>query len=182
MVMDVSSRLGQNVRFLREARGATQAQMAKLAQIPRATWAHVESGAGNPTLSVLDRVAAAFQVTLEELVSRPRPGATYHPRDSLPTKLRGAASIRKLLPDALPGTEIDRFEIPRGARIAGVPHTPGTREYLTCESGSLLLVASGESFTLTEGDVVAFRGDQRHSYANPGPKLAVAYSVVVLAR
>jgi transcriptional regulator with XRE-family HTH domain len=180
--MDVSTRLGHNVRFLRETRGATQAQMARLAELPRATWAHVESGAGNPTLSVLDKVAAAFQVTLEELVARPRPGATFHPRDSLPTKLRGVARIRKLLPDALPGTEIDRFELPRGARIAGVPHTAGTREYLTCESGRLVLVASGESYTLSEGDVVAFRGDQKHSYANPGEKLAVAYSVVVLAR
>ena len=33
------------------------------------------------------------------------------------------------------------------------------------------------------GDYVAvFRGDQRHSYANPGSKTAIGYSVVVLAR
>lgn len=31
-------------------------------------------------------------------------------------------------------------------------------------------------------DVVAFRGDQRHSYHNPGARPAIAYSVVVLAR
>jgi hypothetical protein len=30
--------------------------------------------------------------------------------------------------------------------------------------------------------VAVFRGDQRHSYHNPGAKTAVAYSVVVLAR
>lgn len=61
-----------------------------------------------------------------------------------------------------------------------MPHTAGTREYLTCESGELELVASGESFTIAPGDVVVFRGDQRHSYANHGRKPAVGYSVVML--
>jgi hypothetical protein len=34
---------------------------------------------------------------------------------------------------------------------------------------------------LRAGDVLAFRGDQRHAYANPGARPAVGYSVVVLA-
>jgi quercetin dioxygenase-like cupin family protein len=63
----------------------------------------------------------------------------------------------------------------------GVPHTPGTREYLTCEAGRIVLVASGVEYSLSQGDVVVFRGDQRHSYANPEQKPAVGYSVVVLA-
>ncbi len=75
----------------------------------------------------------------------------------------------------------DRIELPPGGRMAGVPHTPGTREYLTCEAGEIELVAAGERWLLRPGDVVAFRGDQRHSYANPGARPAIAYSVVVLA-
>ena len=89
--------------------------------------------------------------------------------------------MRKLLPDPLPGMEFDRMELPPGARLTGVPHTPGTREYLVCESGSMALVASGERFLLETGDVVVFRGDQKHSYENVGPKVAVGYSVVLLA-
>jgi quercetin dioxygenase-like cupin family protein len=58
---------------------------------------------------------------------------------------------------------------------------PGTREYLTCESGQIVLSVAGESFTLGPGEVVVFRGDQRHSYHNPGPRSAVGYSVVLLA-
>ena len=65
--------------------------------------------------------------------------------------------------------------------MTGIPHTPGTREYLTCESGQIQLVASGESFVLDPGDVVVFRGDQKHSYHNPVLDPAVAYSVVALA-
>ena len=74
------------------------------------------------------------------------------------------------------------MELPAGARLVGIPHVPGTTEYLTCERGTMVLVASGESWTLAPGDVVVFRGDQRHSYGNPGDRVAVGYSVVVLAR
>jgi quercetin dioxygenase-like cupin family protein len=66
--------------------------------------------------------------------------------------------------------------------MTGVPHTPGTREYLMCETGELVLVASGEEYRLAAGDVVAFRGDQRHSYVNPSARPSIAYSVVVIAR
>ncbi|MEZ4247936.1 MAG: cupin domain-containing protein [Polyangiales bacterium] len=62
----------------------------------------------------------------------------------------------------------------------GTPHTPGTREYLACERGRIELVASGTRYVLEPGDVVAFRGDQKHSYANPGKSTAVGYSVVLL--
>lgn len=173
--------LARNIKGLREARGATQAQLSKLAGIPRATWAHLESGASNPTLAVLHRVASALQVSLEELVSRPRASARHYPRESLPVRQRGAGLLRKLLPDPLPGMEFDRMELPPKARIAGVPHTAGTREYLACEAGQLVLVASGERFELQTGDVVVFRGDQKHSYENPGDRTAVGYSVVLLA-
>ncbi len=182
VMTDAATRLARNVRGLREGRGATQAQMAKLANLPRATWANMESGVANPTLAVLDRVASAFEVTLEELIAPPRSDARHYPRDSLVVKTRGQVNVRKLLPDPVPGMEIDRIELPPGGRLTGVPHTPGTREYLTCEAGAIVLVASGEEYQVATGDVVRFRGDQRHSYANRGTRTAIAYSVVVIVR
>ena len=182
MGTDLSGRLGQNIKVLRETRGMTQSQIAKLASIPRATLAHLESGGGNPTLAVLSAVADAFQVSLEELVAAPRAALELIPKSKLAVRMRGDVEVRKLLPDPIPGMEIDRFALPARAKMIGVPHTPGTREYLTCERGTITLVASGERVTLSEGDVVGFRGDQKHSYENPNTTAAVAYSVVVLAR
>ncbi|MBW2282957.1 MAG: cupin domain-containing protein, partial [Deltaproteobacteria bacterium] len=77
--------------------------------------------------------------------------------------------------------EIERLDLPAGAHMTGIPHTHGTREYLTCERGEVTLTASGESWTLAPGDVIVFRGDQRHSYRNAGRERAVAYSIVALA-
>ena len=182
MSEDTATRLAHNVRTLREGRTLTQAQMAKLAGVPRATWANLESGMANPTLAVLDRVASCFQVTIEELIAAPRSEARHYPKADIPVKQRGTVLVRKLLPDPIPGMEMDRFELPPKSKMIGVPHTPGTREYLACETGTVTLVASGEEYVLEPGDVVAFRGDQRHSYVNDGPKLAVAYSFVIVSR
>ena len=178
---DLSGRLGTNVRAMRERRGLSQAQIAKIAGIPRPTWGNLESGAANPTLQVLTRVAAALQVRLEELLAPPRGSGRLHPVASLAERRRGAAVIRRLLPEPLPGLEIERMEFPAGAAFAGIPHTEGTREYLTCESGRIELSTAGERFELSPGDVVVFRGDQKHGYRNPTRQTAVAYSVVAFS-
>ena len=179
---DIGGTLGKNIKLLREARGFSQSQIAGLAGVPRATWSHLESGTANPTLSILHRAAAALQVSIEELISSPRAACRLYARDTLPTRSPGQVLVRKLLPDPIPGMEIDRIEVAPGGRMTGVPHTPGTREYLTCESGEILLVVGGERFNLEAGDVAVFRGDQRHSYHNPGRRPAVGYCVVVLTR
>jgi transcriptional regulator with XRE-family HTH domain len=173
--------LAANVKQLRDARGLTQQQMARLSGVPRATWSNLESGSANPTLSVLHRVAGALQVSLEELLAAPRAASHFYPRGTLPSRSRGQVLVRQLLPDPIPGTEIGRMEFAPLARLTGIPHTPGTREYLTCESGQIALVAGGQEWVLQPGDVISFRGDQRHSYANPTRAPAVGYSVVLLA-
>jgi len=176
----LAERLARNVRQLRQARGLTQQQMAKTSGLPRATWASLESGAGNPTVAVLHRVSVALQVPIEELISTPRAEVKHYPLASLPTRKRGDVTVRTLLPDKIPGMLIERIELPARTSLVGTPHTPGTREYLACEAGTIDLAAAGERWRVAAGDVVVFRGDQRHSYANAGPGVAIGYSFVVL--
>ena len=180
--MDAAARfLADNLKQLRVARGLTQAKVAQSAALPRPTYANLETGAANPTLGVLVRVAAALQVSLEELLSPPRAAVRFFARGSLPSRTRGDVVIQDLLPDQLPGLQLERMELAPGSRMKGTPHVSGTREYLSCERGVVELVASGEVFRLSEGDAVVFRGDQAHSYRNSGSIKAVAYSAVVLA-
>ncbi len=172
--------LADNIKAVREARGLSQQQIAKAAGIPRATWTNLESGAANPTLAVLVKVANALQVRVDELLAAPRTSARHLKAADLVTRTKTGVTVRKLLPESLPGLDLERMRLPPGARMAGVPHTPGTREYLTCERGRITLVASGERFALETGDVVVFRGDQKHTYVNPGATTAIGYSVVLL--
>lgn len=181
MAGQVAENLANNMKQLREARGITQHQMARIAEIPRPTWANLESGAANPTLSVLVKVAGALQVSVEELIGPPRASAKFYPSASLPARRRGKVVVRRLLPEATAGLVIERMELPPGAHMTGTPHTPGTREYLTCETGGIELTESGTTWRLAPGDVVAFRGDRRHAYHNPTRTHTVAYSVVAFA-
>src|SRR5437588_9068898 len=97
----LAGHLAANVRQLRDARGLTQQQMAKVSGLPRATWANLESGSANPTLAVLHRVAAALQVSIEELLGAPRASARFYPKGTLPERMRGDVAVRQLLPDPI---------------------------------------------------------------------------------
>ncbi len=178
---DAASCLSDNLRQLRASRGLTQAKVAASAGLPRPTYASLETGEANPTLSVLVRVAAALQVQLEELLSPPRASVRFFPKGSLPMTQRGDATVTSLLPDPLPGLQLERLELSPGGRMKGSPHVAGTREYLICERGVIELAVSGERFVLEEGCALVFRGDQAHSYKNPGRVRAVAMSAVLLA-
>ena len=180
----LTEHLAENLRFLRQKRGLTQGQLAKLCGVPRSTVANLETGISNPTLSVLARLARALHLSLEEMLSPPKGRCQLFPRGTLPVQSRGKGAlawVHKLLPHPIPGMEIDRMALDPGARIVGVPHRPGTHEYLCCEAGALVLLVAGERFDLAPGDVAAFPGDQHHSYQNKSDAPAVGFSVVTLA-
>ncbi len=56
------------LKKLREARGLTQATVAKRARITREYVSKLESGRASPTLVTLGRIAKALRVTVAELV------------------------------------------------------------------------------------------------------------------
>ncbi len=179
---DIKRNLAQNIRRLREAHNMSQRQIANLSGIPRPTWASLETGAANPTLAVLNKAASALNVSIEELIGTPRSEVEFIPADKVRVRKRQGARLRPLAPEALPGLETSRMELEPGGRMVGVPHTRGTREYLTCETGRVELIAGGQHYSLDEGDMLIFRGDQRHSYLNPDQRrTAVAVSVVCFA-
>jgi len=179
---EVATNLAANLRRLREARGHSQQRMSDLSGIPRPTWASLESGGANPTLVVLTRAAAALQVSIEELIGPPRTAARLFRAGEIKTRKRQGGILRPLLPEAIPGLDIGRMELGPGGQLTGVPHTAGTREYLTCERGRIELLASGERWKLGPGDSLVFRGDQRHGYRNlDGRRPAVAITVVCFA-
>lgn len=184
IIDELAVNLAANLRYLRERRGFTQERLGTLCGIPRSTLANLETGSGNPTLAVLGQLAMALQISLEELLSAPRGQGRLHKRESLPIEKKGVdgrITVTRLLPDPIPGMEILRMELPACSRFAGVPHRPGTREYIYCEEGELALQIPGQQFTLSHGDVCSFQGDQGHTYINEGENVAIALGVVVLA-
>lgn len=181
MTTQAAAHLAENVRSLRRARSWTQQQLSERAGIPRSTVASMESGAGNPSLTNLASVSAALGAGIEELLARPRSDCLLILATDVPTKnrSRGRVVVTKILPERIRGMEIDRMAFAPGASMGGTPHVTGTKEYFYCLAGGFQVLVDGQRFEVGTGDVLAFPGDQRHSYRNPGSEDAVAVSVVV---
>jgi transcriptional regulator with XRE-family HTH domain len=177
----VSHYLADNLLALRKQRGMSQNSLSDLAAIPRSTITHIESGQGNPSLSNLCKLATALNVSIEELLSRPRSECTLLPASEVPVQARsgGKAKLFKLMPDRVRGIEIDRIEIEAHASMGGKPHVQGSKEYLMTLDGEVTVSVAGEEYRVTPGDVLAFPGDQRHAYRNHGTEPVVAVSVVL---
>ena len=60
--------LGERLRALRKKNGWTQKQTAEMLHINRSTYAYYETGATQPNLNMLCRLAALFEVSADDLL------------------------------------------------------------------------------------------------------------------
>jgi len=176
--------LARNLVSLRHARGLTQGGLAKAAAIPRSTVATLESGAGNPSLTVLVKVAAALAVPIDELLASPRASVRRWAANEVASRVKGrGVTIRALVPEPVRDETTEVMEFAPSAVMAGTPHLPGTREFFTCLDGRVALMVAGERYELDAGDVLAFPGNLAHSYQNLDPgRGARGVSLVVYAK
>lgn len=72
--MDVRVRVGLNLQNARRQRGLSQEELAHLASVHQTYLSGVERGKRNPTIEVLDRIAAVLGIDIEQLVRRREPG------------------------------------------------------------------------------------------------------------
>jgi len=177
----VSQYLADNLISLRTKKELSQQQLAELAEIPRSTLTHIESGSGNPSLHNLARISTALQISIEELLSRPRNECELIRAEDVISEKRSQGKVRifKLIPDKVKGLDVDRMELDVGMTMGGKPHLAGAKEYFSVVQGEVTVAVAGEKFVVRKGDVLAFPGDQAHSYRNTGAQAAIAVSTII---
>jgi transcriptional regulator with XRE-family HTH domain len=179
----ISRHLARNLLSLRHVRKLTQDGLAKAADLPRSTIANLESGDGNPSLTVLVKVARALETSIDELTASPRAKVRRWQAKDVASRARGrGVTTRDLVPEAVPEEVMEIMEFAPGAVMAGTPHLPGTREFFSCLEGEVTIFVAGERFDLAAGDVLGFPGNVPHSYRNTAAKRALGVSIVVLAK
>ena len=176
--------LARNLVSLRHVRGVTQQALAATAGVPRSTVSNLESGEGNPSLTVLIKIARALGAPIDELLSPPHAKVRRWSVGDLASRNRGrGVAIRPLVPEPVPDEIMEVMDFAPGAVMAGTPHLPGTREFFSCLDGRVTIFVAGEGHELSAGDVLGFPGNVRHSYRNSDAiKPARGVSVVVLAK
>ncbi len=143
---------------------------------------NVEQGAANPSVGTLLRISDALGVGLPALVEPPQPTPVKVTRHGDGAALwRSAFGGRGVLvagtapPDVV---ELWDWTLAPGDQHMSEAHTPGTKELVQVQQGTIMVNVADQSVTLDAGDAVAFPGDLAHSYANPGTQPA-RFSLVV---
>jgi|HubBroStandDraft_1064217.scaffolds.fasta_scaffold897877_1 transcriptional regulator with XRE-family HTH domain len=70
MASDICVRVGRRIKELRQEKGWSQQLLADHAELERAHLSRLEEGKREPGLRVLDRIARALDVEVEDLVRR----------------------------------------------------------------------------------------------------------------
>jgi len=175
-------KLGVRIRAMRLAHRLSLDDLAARATVSRSMLSDVERGAKVPSVMVLHSIATGLDTTIARLLGEERPEPVIVLRRAEQDVARDPTGWeRRILSPVVPGVEFEfmRTAIPAGLDLgASPPHTPGSREYVAVEHGSLLLTVDGTPHTLHAGDSIYYAADRTHAFANPGDGTCVYYLVV----
>ena len=168
--------IGFRVRQERQSRRWTLDRLAETAGVSRRMIVNVEQGAANPSVGTLLRISDALGIGLPALVEPPqlKPVRVIRNGDgaslwSSPTGGRGVLVAGTEPPDVV---ELWDWTLAAGDHYVSEAHTPGTKELVHVQQGTITIEVADQSITLDAGDAVTFPGDVAHSYASPGTQPA----------
>ena len=172
----LAAAFGARVKHERQVRGWTLDRLAEAAGFSRRMLINVEQGAANPSVGTLLRISDALGVGLPALVEPPRPRPVKVTRHGEGAALWsgefGGRGVLVAGTDAPDVVELWDWTLAPGDQHVSEAHTPGTRELVQVQQGTIVVGIADQSVTLDAGDAAAFSGDAPHSYANPGPRPA----------
>jgi transcriptional regulator with XRE-family HTH domain len=166
-----NSVVARNVRFLREQRGLSLAELARQAGLAKQTLSKLEQGTGNPTVDTLFSIAAALGVPVTRLVAEREQVMTVQRGDEVAWEQRGGYESRSL--DHVYGSGVIENYLVRigraqegrpGAVKPSEPHPVGTLEHLYVISGRVRVGPVDSPVELSAGDFVRYPGDRPHLY------------------
>lgn len=172
----LAAAIGARVRQERQAQGWTLDRLAEASGVSRRMLVNVEQGAANPSVGTLLRISDALGVGLPALVEPPqsRPVKVTRQDDGaiLWTSEAGGSGVLLVGTEPPNVVELWNWTLAPGDRYSSDAHTPGTRELLQVQQGTLVVEIARDSITLEAGDTVAFASDVFHAYVNPGTEPA----------
>ena len=177
-------RLGERVRQLRTERHWSLESLASASGVSRSMLSQVERDQANPTLAVTLRIAAAFKMSLADLLQMPTAGSSvvvirgadhaYHYRSDAHCRIRTLSPLNL-------EKDVEFYEVqlePQG-ELRSSPHFQGTREFVTVQKGQVRVESAGDDETLHAGDSASYRADVAHAIVNIGKGSALVYLVVI---
>ncbi len=167
--------VGANVRRLRTQAGLSVIELARRAEVGRATLTQLEAGGGNPTLETLYALANELGVALADLIAspQPHPGPRVVRRGDGPPTSGAAVHAQLLCHTRRPPLTVEIYAITLTSAQPehSAAHPPGTREHLHLHTGRAVVGPVDDPVELEAGDYADYPADLPHRYqrlADPG--------------
>ena len=157
--------LGARVRALRRERGLTLKGLGRLAGLSHPFLSQVERGLARPSVSSVERIAAALDVSVARLWSPPRQGDAVRliRRDEVQADAQG---MRELPGD--PGEPVLREWSARGRRWPAEYDVQEGEVAIYVARGVVEVDLDGDVHELAEGDTLRFDGSTPHRLRRAG--------------
>lgn len=184
-IATLASAIGVRVKQERQARRWTLDQLAETAGVSRRMLINVEQATMNPSVGTLLRISDALGVGLPDLVQSPERKAVKVTRKGEGAVLWSSESGGRgvLVAGTEPPEVVELWDwtLGPGDQHSSEAHTPGTKELLQVQQGTVTVVAADQTVVLEVGDSVTFPGDVAHSYTNNSAE-AARFSLAVFER
>ncbi len=175
--------VAERLKHLREQADLTLEQLSRLSHVSRGMLSQIELGRSVPTITVLSRIAEAFELPVSVFLSRESGDDVQVLKLSEANVLRSADGkfiSRALFPfRGARKTEFYELNLQPNCNHRSAAHGSGTTESLAVATGSVQIEIGAEVYALAQGDAIHFAADVPHCYRNDGPDVAVAYLVMV---
>ena len=156
---DLAHEVARRIQKLRADRGISLSELARGANLGKATLSAIESGTRNPTLETLYAIAAHLDVPLAALLAPPTPTASPTVSGTAVT-----AELLEVFTDSAGATELYRLTIRPGPTQTSPAHPAGVVVYLTVFSGTAIVGPENAPLTVAAGGHVSFAADVPHVY------------------
>lgn len=180
----INESLGRRVKKLRSEHRWSLEELSAASGVSRSMLSEIERKRANPTLSVTHRIARAFGLSLQDLISNAETSATIQTirmsDGSQVFRKDEHCKIRTLSPlNFEKDVEFYEVSLACGGSLRSQPHVEGTREFLAVEKGAIELRSGSAVESLAKGDSATYRADLQHTIINTGRSTTVFFLVVI---
>lgn len=174
---ELSATLARNIARLRRARKISLDALAHRSGLSKGTVVALERGSANPSIGVLCRLAAAFALSVSDLMREaPDPQRLGAIERSVPVRLwssiHGSSAILLASSSGNPMFELWSWIIMPGDSFAADAHSANTMELIAVTTGALAITVGQDKILLRPGEAARLITDCPHFYAAEGDEPA----------
>lgn len=175
--MTLDTDIRRRIKNQRQQAGLSLRELARRTDLTASFLSQIERGQANPSIESLQRIAAALEISILDILSEstgeaPPPTVPDATKPALPTYnpiVRAAGRPKLILPDTGVSYELltpdlaHKMEVIHGYLKPGVdnvarPLREPTEEFIYVLSGSLLVGLEHNEYVLNPGDAIYFEG------------------------